>query len=134
MTGISAQRAMRTEDLLVGTLAALALKGVDTIKTADKSFHASFGSALETFRKAGGELADLANCYYRDVVSRTYDELDHALISAEQFGLVRFPNPSYSRLQITISRRVANQLLADLAKYRPVFEEAANKLQKTTYQ
>ena len=128
MLDLKKQGSKRAEDLLIGTLAVLALQGVDTLQTTDKSFHTHFGAALQVFREAGGELADLADDYYRNVVSNTYDELDHALIAAEQFGLVKFPNPSYSRLQVTIPRRVAEELANEWGENRAVFERAAKKL------
>lgn len=124
--------ARKAEDLLIGALAVLTLKGVDTLRTTDKTFHDHFGKALDAFRTAGGDLAGLANSYHKDVVSNTYDELDHALIAAEQLGLVRFPNPSYSRLQITITPRVAEKILAGWKRYRGAFDEAAEELYKAT--
>ena len=124
----------RPEDLLIGALAVLALDGKETLRTTDKTFHQHFGAALDVFRQAGGELEELAGNYYRDVVSNTFDELDHAIITAEQFGLVKFPNPTYSRLQITIPPRVAERLLRDWGvEARPVFETAAKELYRSTY-
>lgn len=134
MTGTPVRQTRRPEDLLIGALAALALTGRDTLRTTDKSFHEHFGAALDVYREAGGELGDLSSSYYRDIVSDTFDELDHALITAEQFGLVKFPNPSYSRLHITIPPRVAERLLAEWgADLRPVFERAAEELYRSTY-
>jgi len=111
MTVAAAPPQKQSEDLLIGALAVLAQEGVTTLRTNDRSFHEHFGRVLEIFQAAGGEFADLARRYYRDAVSRTYEELDHALITAEQFGLVRFPNPTYSRLQITMTPRVARRLV-----------------------
>ncbi len=122
----------KPEDLLLGSLAALSLQGVDTLRTTDKSFHERFGKALAVFREAGGPLATLAEAFHKDVVSSTYDELDHALIAAEQLGLLRFPNPSYSRLQITVPPRVAEKFLSGWAPYRAAFERAAAELMATT--
>lgn len=133
MTGTATQESKRPEDLLIGALAALALEGRDTLRTSDKDFHQAFGAALEVFRNAGGELAELAGHYYRDVVSNTFDELDHALITAEQFGLVKFPNPSYSRLQVAIPPRVAERLLSDWGELRPIIQKAAQELYRSTY-
>lgn len=127
MTAAS-ERIPRTEDLLIGVLAVLALKGKETLKTTDKVFHSAFKSALEVFAKAGGELAELAESYYPDVVTKTYDELNGALIAAESVSLLRFPNPSYSRMQITITPRVAEELLENYPDQKQVFEDAANAL------
>src|SRR5689334_15029731 len=97
----------RAEDLLLGALAVLALKGVTTLRVTDRTFHDHFGEALDVFKHASGEIASLASEYHRDIVSNTYDELDHALITAEQHRFVGFPNPSYSRLQIKLTPRAA---------------------------
>ena len=125
------QGTKRAEDLLVGALAVLALKGIDTLRVTDKSFHDRFATALETFRSAGGELAALADNYYKDIVTETYDELDHSLIAAEQFGLIKFPNPSYNRLQITITPREASRILDTWGERRAIFEQAAEALRGT---
>lgn len=123
----------RPEDLLIGALATLALRGIDSLRTTDKSFHEYFAKALEVFREAGGEVKELADRYYCNVASRTYDELDHALIAAEQYGLVKFPNPSYSRVQITMSPRIAKSLLEEWQDEQQVFDQAANALYESTY-
>jgi hypothetical protein len=119
----------RPEDLLLGALAVLALNGHTTLRVTDRSFHDHFGKALDIFRSAGGEVAQLADEYHCDVVSETYDELDHALIAAEQHRFVGFPNPTYSRLQIKMTRRAAERLL-DMwtPDERRVFREAAETL------
>lgn len=105
----------RPEDLLLAALAALSERGVDTLKTTETSFHEHFGRALEAFRGAGGELASLADHFYWNRVTGTYDELDHALITAEQQGFVRFPNPSYSRLQLSLTPKIARRVLNEWA-------------------
>jgi hypothetical protein len=128
MVTATTQEPKRAEDLLIGTLAILALRGVDILRVTDSLFHDRFGAALEIFRGAGGELESLADNYYRDIVTETYDELDHSLIAAEQFGLIKFPNPSYNRLQITISPRTAHQILEGWGGDRQVFERAAEAL------
>lgn len=119
----------RTEDLLIALLAELATQGVDTLRINDRAFHDHFGKILDKMKDAGQEVKEVASQYYRNIVSGTYDELDHALIAAEQFGFVKFPNPSYSRLTIAITPRMANQLLADWsAEDRHSIEEAAREL------
>jgi hypothetical protein len=127
MNGVEQER--KAEDLLIGALAVLAKEDVDTLRIDDRTFHAAFGAALEVFRKAGGRLEQLSRTFYRDVVSKTYEKLDDALISAEHFGMVKFPNPSYSRLEITITPRVAEQLLGDWSDAeRETFRDAAHAL------
>jgi hypothetical protein len=123
----------KPEDLLIGALAALSLQGIDSLRTTDKSFHEYFSKALEVFRAAGGEMKALADRFYYNLASGTYDQLDHALIAAEQYGLVRFPNPSYSRVQITMSPRIARRLLEDWSEERAVFDEAAKALYESVY-
>lgn len=123
---------LQSEDLLVGALAVLALNGITTLRTSDRSFHEHFSKALAVFREAGGPLGELASSYYRDVVSRTYEALDDALINAEQFGFVKFPNPTYSRLQIAMTPRVARKLLEQMgAEHKATFEAAALKLRQS---
>lgn len=119
----------RPEDLLLGALAALALRDTDILRTPDITFHKRFGRALTVFRDGGEECSILADKYHQDVVSRTYDLLDHALIAAEQRGWVKFPNPSYSRLEISMTRRDAERILARWpAECRATFEAAADVL------
>lgn len=125
---IAAHQDRRAEDLLITTLAVLSLRGHEILRTTDKSFHHSFSKALEVFRNSGGELAELAASYHQDVVSNTFDQLDHALIAAEQLGWVKFPNPSYSRLQITMSPVDAERLLEEWSGQEEAFETAAAKL------
>ena len=118
---------LKTEDLLIGVLAVLSLRGKDSLKTTDKVFHSAFGAALDVFKNNDTRLARLAEAYYPDVVSNTYDELNHALIAAESYSLLRFPNPSYTRLQITMTPRVATTLLGTYGD-KEVFERAAEVL------
>jgi hypothetical protein len=101
----------RAEDLVIAILAELATEGVDTLGISDRSIHDRFGKALEKLREDGGEISELARKFYKNVVTDTYDELDHSLIAAEQFGFVKFPNPSYSRATIAITPRMAYRLL-----------------------
>jgi hypothetical protein len=124
----SATVPLQTEDLLIGILAVLSLRGRDSLKTTDKIFHAAFGEALNVFRADTEGLGKLAESYYPDVVSNTYDELNHALIAAESHNLIRFPNPSYRRLQITMTPRVATALLNSYGNNTAIFEEAATLL------
>lgn len=101
----------RAEDLVIAVLAELSTRNVDTIRMNNKNFHESFGRVLERLKAGGGELQKLAEGFYKNVVSESYEEVDHALITAEQFGFVKFPNPSYSRLTIAITPRMAYRLL-----------------------
>jgi hypothetical protein len=127
--GTTVDGTKRAEDLLLGALAVLAIQGHTTLRVTDRSFHDHFGKALEIFRQAGGEIAQLAEEYHRDIVSETYDELDHALIAAEQHRFVGFPNPTYSKLQIKMTRKAAERLLhVWLPAERKVFEAAAQSL------
>jgi hypothetical protein len=122
------QQSRRAEDLLLGALAALALRGTKVLPVNEVSFHKHFAAALGVFENADEEIQHLATFYHRDPVSRTYDELDHALITAEQHRFVNFPNPTYSRLQINLSRRAAEKLLEEWGDRRAVFEAAADSL------
>ena len=119
----------RTEDLLIAILAEISNLGVDTLRMSDRKFHEHFGTALSRLKQAGGEVADLAGQFYKNVVTDTYDELDHSLITAEQFGFVKFPNPSYSRLTIAITPRMAHRLLKDWdAEERIAIRQAAEEI------
>jgi hypothetical protein len=117
------------EDLLIAVLAELATQGVDTLPVSDRKFHDYFGRLLERLKAGGGELRSLADQFYKNVVTDTYDELDHSLITAEQFGFVKFPNPTYSRLTIAITPRMAHRLLKgwDSAE-RETIREAAKDI------
>jgi len=123
----------RPEDLVIGLLAVLADRGVETLKTTDKVLHASFGAALGVFHAAGGTFEELAESFYSDVVTNTYDELNNAIIAAQGLNFLRFPNPSYSRLQLTIPPSAVSRILYKKfsAAQRKVFEEAATALQQS---
>jgi hypothetical protein len=121
----------RAEDLLVGALAVLALQGVTTLRVDDRSFHDHFAKALDEFRNEGGEIGQLAALYHRDPVTNTFDELDHAIIRAEQDRLIGLPNPTYSRLQIKMTRRAAERILAEWSANRDVFDRAAEELRRS---
>lgn len=123
----------RTEDLLIAILAEISLQGTDTLRMSDRKFHEHFGRALSRLKAFGGELEELANQFYKNVVTDTYDELDHSLITAEQFGFVKFPNPSYSRLTIAITPRMARRLLKDWSdEDRSAIREAAKEIVRQT--
>jgi hypothetical protein len=122
----------RPEDLLLGSLASLAASGYTTLRTTDRSFHEHFTRALDVFKDAGGLLGKLAGRYYIDIVSNTYDELDHALIAAEQYRFVGFPNPSYNRLQIKMTPKAAQTVLHEWpAAEQEVFKRAAQALKQS---
>ncbi|HZJ01071.1 MAG TPA: hypothetical protein VFD22_10455 [Gemmatimonadaceae bacterium] len=130
MTTSLQQPPLKTEDLLIGMLAVLSLRGRDSVKTTDKAFHSAFGNALEVFKSDDSEIAKVADEYYPDIVSNTYDELNNALIVAEGYSLLRFPNPSYTRLQITMTPRVATTFLNGYGEKKELFEKAADALLK----
>jgi hypothetical protein len=119
----------RAEDLLIAVLAELSNQKVDTLRMNDRDFHEHFGKMLAVVSRKGGELKELAGQFYKNIINGTYDELDHALIAAEQFGFVKFPNPSYSRLTIAITPRMAHRILKDWdSSERELLAEAASEL------
>lgn len=121
----------QAEDLLIGILATLARNGKNTIRINDRNFHAAFGKALDVFRKAGGELESLAKSFYRDLVSKTYEKLDDAIISAEHYGMIKISNPSFERLEISITPRVAEQILSEWSSDdRARIEEATSEFRR----
>lgn len=122
------------ENLVIAILAELAAKGIDTLRMSDRKLHDHFDAVLDRLRSAGGELESAANQFYKNVVTDTYDELDHSLITAEQFGFVKFPNPTYSRLTIAITPRMAHRLLQDWTDdERAAIREAANVIADRQY-
>ena len=102
----------RSEDLVIALLAAIATRGVDTLRMNDRVIHEHFATALESLRRSGrDELVDLADGFYRSSITDTFDELDNSLVTAEQYGFVKFPNPSYSRVVLAFSPRMAHRVL-----------------------
>jgi hypothetical protein len=119
----------RAEDLVIAILAELAMQNIDTLHMSDRKFHEHFGRVLERLREVRGELGELARQFYKNVVTDTYDELDHSLITAEQFGFVKFPNPTYSRLTIAITPRMAHRLLKPWdSEERKAIHDAAKEI------
>jgi hypothetical protein len=132
MTSALAPAIKRPEDLLLGPIAVLALSGVTTLRLHQNTFHDVFTEALKVFQEAAGEFAELASRYHRDIVSGTYDELEHALIAAERSKYIGMPNPTYSRLQIKLTPRAALRLLEKWPpEQRSVIEKAAESLRRS---
>jgi hypothetical protein len=123
---IEKNAAPQPHDLVFGLLAALAQRGVETLRTDDTVLHGAFGTALNVFRKSNGDLAVLADYYYADAVTDNYDELNNALIEAQSFDLIGFPNPSYSKLEVKIAPDAAEKMLRSFGANRKTIENAAD--------
>jgi hypothetical protein len=115
-------------DLFIGVLAALAKQGVYSLKIHDRVLHRAWGAALQVFRSKGGVLARLADKYYQDHGTGAFDELEHSIIAAEGSGYLRFPNPTYRKLQLTVSPRTAEDILARRRGFRATYDRAAKEL------
>ena len=117
------------KDLLIGVLAELSLRGIDSIRISDYALHEVFGKALEVYRAQGGELAELASMYYDDGITEANDELERSIIAAEGSGYLRFPNPTYRKLHLTIAPRAAEDILMRRPQFRDAYRKAADALE-----
>jgi hypothetical protein len=117
------------KDLLIGLLAELSLRGFDSIRISDYALHDAFNKALAVYRESGGELASLADTYYDDGITEANDELERAIIAAEGSGYLRFPNPTYRKLHLTIAPRAAQEILSRRPEFRDTFRRAADAIE-----
>lgn len=110
-------------------LAALAEQGLEYMSAGVDVLHRCFAAALTVLR-SDDELRPLFKRFRPDPVSGRFEELDRAIIRAEQFGIVQFPNPSYTRVRVALSPGDMESLLADLGDRRGVIEEAAREFKR----
>jgi len=120
-----ASRLARSEDLVLALFAAASLNGTSILELSDTSMHRRFDSVLKVLESAGGDLADLAKLFHKNVVNGTYDLLNLALVSAEHGLWVKFPNPSYSRVLISMTPREAQGFLREWPGVEQYINEAA---------
>jgi hypothetical protein len=118
--------AAQPHDLVFGLLAVFAQRGVETLRTTDTVLHGAIAAALDVFRTSSGDLAQLADHYFADAVTDNYDELNNALIEAQSFDLIGFPNPSYSKLEVKIAPDAAEKMLRSFGANRKTIEDAAD--------
>ena len=110
-------------------LAALYLQGLEQMSARGGILHTSFQGALRVLR----ENAATGTWFRRFRASPTsghFEALDRAIIRAEQYGFVQFPNPSYTRVQVALSPVDAHKLLEDVGGERETIEHAAREFRR----
>ena len=121
---------MLKEDRAFGAfLAALAERGVVQIAGASRAVHEAFKAALETLQ-ADETLRPYFAHYFASRSTGRIDELDQALVRGEAAGIVQYGNPSYSRIQISLTPYEAEELLSEFPERREVFMNAATAFQR----
>lgn len=118
-----------TDQAFFGFLGAVYLEGLAQMAADSQMLHECFAAAMPVLQ-SDPALALAFRRFMRESVTSRFDELDAALIEAEQYGLVQFPNPSYSRVRIAMSRRDANRFLRDLGDSRETVERAAREFKE----
>jgi hypothetical protein len=121
---VSEQQGQLAETVFLAFLAALYKAGFKQINDSGDALHESFAKGLDVLRSDVDLQPALAR-FKMGAFSGRIDALDQALIRAEQFGWVQFPNPSYERMTLAMSPSDAEHLLSQVAERRPKVEEAA---------
>jgi hypothetical protein len=110
-------------------LAALYLDGLEQMSAGEDLLHKSFDGALKVLRQD-----DATSIWFRrfraSPTSGRFEALDRAIIRAEQYGLVQFPNPSYTRVRVALSPTDAHALLDDIGEERSTIERAAGEFRR----
>ncbi|MEX2282557.1 MAG: hypothetical protein WEE89_08740 [Gemmatimonadota bacterium] len=118
-----------SERAFLAFLAALYIRGIEELDDSGDVLHGSFDHALGVLK--GDEQLSKAFARYRmGGFSGRIDALDQALIRAEQFGWVQFPNPSYQRMAIAMSPADAESILSSFGKQRATIESAATAFEE----
>ncbi len=121
---------MVREDAAFGAfLAALADRGMVQDAGASQAVHSAFRAALETLQ-ADQVLSAYFAHYYPSRITGRIDELDQALVRGESAGIVQYGNPTYSRIQISLTPYEAEQLLNQFPGQREVLRAAAEAFEK----
>lgn len=105
--------AITAQEFAEGLLAALAALEHNEITATQSELHKAFRAVVEAAAKADGLSVDLTDIDY-DPLYGLSGWLDEFLARAQRDLLISRPNPSYSRIQITISPDEADELLASL--------------------
>jgi len=124
------QEVMVREDAAFGAfLAALADRGMVQIAGPSQAVHSAFRVALDTLQ-ADEVLAPYFAHYFPSRITGRIDELDQALVRGESAGIVQYGNPTYSRIQISLTPYEAEQLLNQFPDKREVLRVAAEVFEK----
>jgi hypothetical protein len=110
-------------------LAALVRQGMGQIAGASMAVHDAFKAALEVLQE-DERIAPYFKHFYASRSTGRVDELDQALIRGEAAGTVLYGNPTYSRIQISLSPFEVEELLSQFAADRAVFSRAAEVFQE----
>ena len=113
----------------VAFLGALSAQGLGQMTARGDILHTSFAGALNVLRSSP-EAVSLFRRFRANPTSGRFEALDRAIIRAEQYGLVQFPNPSYTRVRVALSPIDAELVLQDVGELRPVIEEAAREFRR----
>lgn len=124
------QTSVDPEDLVIGVLAELLLQGTTKLRINSPAFHDAFSSALKELAKDPDEVGKAARRFYRDSVTGNYPALDHALTAAQRHGMIRTYNPTFNRIEICLTEKKAESLLATFPKYSQTYRRAAKALRR----
>ncbi|HYH81508.1 MAG TPA: hypothetical protein VEX86_17015 [Longimicrobium sp.] len=113
----------------VAFLAALYLEGLEQMSAGGDLLHKSFHGALHVLRQ-NATTGGWFRRFRASPTSGRIEALDRAIIRAEQYGLVQFPNPSYTRVRVALSPVDAQLLLSDVGEERETIEQAAREFRK----
>ncbi|HYH81491.1 MAG TPA: hypothetical protein VEX86_16930 [Longimicrobium sp.] len=130
MIATSEHETVLREDRAFGAfLAALADRGVVQIAGASTAVHEAFKAALARLQ-ADEVVGPYFAHYFPSRSTGRIDELDQALVRGEAAGIVQYANPTYSRIQISLTPFETDELLSEFPEHRQVFSEAAEAFQK----
>lgn len=110
-------------------LAALLQSGLGELSATRDVLHGAFSAALDTLRRDERTLKAFAN--FRSGVDESFiAEFDDALMRAEKYKLVQFPNPSYTRVRIAMTPWTAEEFLDEVGDAEEVLRAAAQRFRE----
>ena len=110
-------------------LAALADRGMVQIAGPSQAVHSAFRLALETLQ-ADETLGRYFAHYFPSRITGRIDELDQALVRGESAGIVQYGNPTYSRIQISLTPYEVERLLDQFPDQRATLQTAAGAFER----
>lgn len=106
-------------------LAALLKNGLGELSATRDVLHGAFAAALDVLRSDERTSSAFAGFRSGNEQDGFITEFDDALMRAEKYKLVQFPNPSYTRVRIAMTPWTAQEFLAEVGDAQPVLDAAA---------
>jgi hypothetical protein len=123
---------LSANDFLRGLLAALAATGNRNVVGSQYDVHRAFYNVIQTAQKDPAIPIEVRDIEY-DPLYGLSGWLDRALTNAQRDLIIRFPNPTYERLEISFDPNEGHQVLESLGskdKFLSLANQFADELRK----